>query len=640
MWNIRTLDRPRHFEAAIIDLIGEKDAAEFWKLYHDNFLTETDVKAMKSWGVNSLRVALLASMLQPRQDQPDGPPYKYSEYGFQYLDSLVTWCEKYQVGVIWDMHGAPGGQNAENISDSDGEARLWTEKEKYWPRCIDLWQTIAERYKNHDCIIGYDLLNEPLLRRYEGLSTQLLRELYVLITEAIRTVDTEGIIFIEGDDWAQDFLPLEPLDWDPHLVIAFHSYPPTDTQSGLQRWDELRQKYNIPLWHGETGEQGPPFTRNRRSTNFLENANVGWSWWTHKKFTRMTQPWSILPTEGFTKIIDYWKGSDPRPTKDQAREWLFDQAVKTNSEFCEFLPDMVQNLHPLNPEKYYSGLDTIAPSIIFHPEDSQVSYGNPAVFEVRASGLPLHYQWYRDGKIIRWENSFRYTFMKPGEADDGSIFSVKISNSAGSVLSRSAVLSVMPYNGPAIPYSVLSPKIDGSADALWSAIPETALKKYIFKPNLSASDLSAWYKIIWTDQGLFILVNVTDEYLVKKADIDYEIDGIEIYIDADNSKSPEYGQNDFQLRYSYASSGLTTSIGELKGACAAAQSITRDGYLMELMIPWDAVLGSGRTGQFLGLDIHVNDNDGKGRDSKLTWYAERDNAYQSPASFGTIRLNK
>jgi len=173
MWGIRKIDRPWQFEEAIKDLIGEKDAAEFWRLYYNNFMTEGDVASMKMWGVNSIRIALLASHLQPRDVQPEKPPYIYSKESFGLLDSLVAWCEKYKMGIIWDMHGAPGAQNAENISDSDGEARLWTEKEKYWPRCIDLWYKIAERYRDKECIIGYDLLNEPLLRRYPHISEKL-----------------------------------------------------------------------------------------------------------------------------------------------------------------------------------------------------------------------------------------------------------------------------------------------------------------------------------------------------------------------------------------------------------------------------------------------------------------------------------
>ena len=224
MWGRRKLNRPRHFEAAIEDLIGSRNAAKFWDLYYTNFVTREDIGIMKSFGVNTLRVPLLASMLQPRDEQSLKAPFVYDENKFSYLDNFVEWCEEIGMGVIWDLHGAPGGQNAENISDSDGTARLWTEKNTYWPQTIDLWDTITKRYVDKSCIVGYDLLNEPLLARYEGVDPGLLRELYVLITKVIRETDKDGIIFIEGDDWAQDFSVLEPMDWDPHLVMAFHSY--------------------------------------------------------------------------------------------------------------------------------------------------------------------------------------------------------------------------------------------------------------------------------------------------------------------------------------------------------------------------------------------------------------------------------
>ncbi len=368
MWGIRKIDRPWQFEQAIEDLIGREDAKEFWRLYYENFLTERDIAAMKSWGANSLRIPILASILQPRKEQPEQPPFKYSEYGFSLLDSLVKWCEKNEIGIIWDMHGAPGAQNAENISDSDGEARLWTEKEKYWPMCIELWYKIADRYKNSNYIIGYDLLNEPLLIRYKNVEPKLLREIYIQLTDTIRTVDPDGIIFIEGDDWAQTFDILEPMDWDPHLAMAFHSYPPTSNQEGLERWDKFRKKYNIPLWHGETGEQRPPYKLNTEATTFLESANVSWSWWTHKKFDRQTQPWSIVRNPGFLKILAYWNGKEEKPSKEQAKEWLFNQAKKTNSEYCEFLPDMVRSLVPLNPDKYLESKKVIKSEGVFQPE--------------------------------------------------------------------------------------------------------------------------------------------------------------------------------------------------------------------------------------------------------------------------------
>ena len=332
MWGIRKFDRPWQFENAIINLIGKDKANEFWKIYHDNYVTGQDFFAMKEWGINTVRIPLLASNLQPMEGQPDALPFIYSEEGFRFLDSIVTWGEKYHIGVIWDMHGAPGAQNRENISNSDGQARLWTEKEKYFPRCIDLWYNIAKRYKDNKCIVGYDLLNEPLLKRYSDMDSRLLRELYILLTDTIRSIDKTGIIFVEGDDWAQTFDILEPLDWDPHLVIAFHCYPPVSNAKSLERWNELRIRYNIPLWHGETGEQGPPYELNKISTSFLEQSNVGWAWWTHKKIEIESQPWEISRTMGFQKILEYWIGRGPKPSTEDAKKWFFDQATKNKLE--------------------------------------------------------------------------------------------------------------------------------------------------------------------------------------------------------------------------------------------------------------------------------------------------------------------
>jgi hypothetical protein len=353
MWGIRTLDRPWQFEKAIEDLVGPGDAAEFWRRYHENYVTEQDIRAIALMGANSVRPALLASQLMPRT-QSDSQPFAFSEEGFRILDSLVAWCTRYRVGIIWDMHGAPGAQNAENISDSDGEARLWTQADIYWPRLRALWRRIAGRYAGNPYIIGYDLLNEPLLRRYQGIDEANLRKLYVLLTQDIREVDPNGIIFVEGDDWAQNFRSLEPIDWDPHLALAFHSYPPASSAQGLARWDSLRTRYQVPLWHGETGEVTAPFALNREATRFLRSANVGWSWWTHKKIARATQPWVCPPTPGFQRILDYWQGRAGRPTVDEARNWLFQQAERVNSRYCEFLPDMVASLDGLDPSAWLS----------------------------------------------------------------------------------------------------------------------------------------------------------------------------------------------------------------------------------------------------------------------------------------------
>jgi len=638
MWGIRELNRPRHFEQAIDDLIGKEDAKEFWRLYHDNYTTEGDIKAMKLMGVNTIRIALLASQLQPRQDQPDKPPYNYSEYGFSYLDKVANWCEKYELGLIWDLHGAPGGQNAENISDSDGQARLWTEKEKYWPMCFELWEKIAERYKDKKCIVGYDLLNEPLLKRY-GIDVKLLREFYVELTAKIREIDSHGIIFIEGDKWAQNFTMLEPLDWDKHLVVAFHSYPPTATQKDMQQWDDLRKKYNVPLWHGETGEQRAPYKHNRKSTEFLESANVGWSWWTHKKMSRITQPWHCPRTEGFQKVLDYWKGHGPRPSKHDAKQWLFGQARRTHYDRCEFQPDFIRSLAGLDVEKYLAAKEPVKPEILEQSKDAELEAPDSTSIFVRASGYPLNFQWTKNGKAINGENSSRLRIEKPSLEDNYAKYAVTVYNQLGTQTSKEVTLKVKPFSGPTIQKAKAAPKLDAILDDTWAVAESISVDNIIMGRKDSKEDLSASFRLLWDDDYLHVYVEVLDADKYTRGEPTAKNDSVEIYIDCDNSKSDNYGDDDFQFRYEWADKEVLVPTGKKIKGIKQTQSDTDKGYVMEIALPWQKLGGPAPAGRYIGIDLHVNDNDGKGREGKIAWKATSDSSYESPVFFGTAKLS-
>ncbi|MEZ5447604.1 MAG: sugar-binding protein [Thiolinea sp.] len=46
-----------------------------------------------------------------------------------------------------------------------------------------------------------------------------------------------------------------------------------------------------------------------------------------------------------------------------------------------------------------------------------------------------------------------------------------------------------------------------------------------------------------------------------------------------------------------------------------------------------------RSGHRMGIDIHVNDDDdGGGREGKLTWYGKVDEAYRNPSVLGELVL--
>jgi len=622
MWGIRTLDRPWQFERAIEDLIGPTDAAEFWRRYHANYVTEQDVRAMAAMGANSLRPALLASRLMPGS-QPDSGPYVFADEGFRVLDSLVAWGTRHRVGIIWDMHGAPGAQNAENIADSDGEARLWTEPEVYWPRLTALWRRVAERYAGNPYIIGYDLLNEPLLRRYEGIDEADLRRLYVQLTQSIREVDPNGIIFIEGDDWAQNFRALEPIDWDPHLVLAFHSYPPTSTAEGLARWDSLRTRYDVPLWHGETGEVTAPFDRNREATTFLRSANVGWSWWTHKKIARQTQPWHCPPTEGFQQILDYWQGMAERPTAEQARAWLFDQAEKVNSRYCEFLPDMVASLDGLDAEGWLAIREPEPPEIYLEPADAEVEVGRAAVLSARATGFPVAYTWVRDGRTVTGAAGPRVSVVPASDADSGT-WRVIAANAMGADTSRVVRLAVRPFAGMEVPHA------SGFG-------PLAPLQRLVTGPAMpEPDDLSAGWALRWDAAGLHGRVEVTDPVLRNEDGRPAHNDGLEIYLDPDNVKALEYQVDDVQMRITRGRA-VSVDRGTMPAGFSATQRETARGYAVEFTLPLGAAIVPGA---MLGIDVHVIDNDRDRREHKIAWAAADDEAHRSPAAFGTVRLGR
>ncbi len=329
---------PTSIKNKIIDLIGEENTQQFYEIYHQNYVNEQDIQQIASWGFNSLRLPFNYKMLSP-EDQPG----VYLEEGFRIIDRLLEWCEQNRLYLILDMHCAPGGQNKANISDSDGiEARLWTETENQ-DRTVALWKEIARRYADEEWIGGYDLLNEPVLP--EGFDSHVLRALYMRITQAIREVDTNHIIFIEGNWWATDFTALTP-PWDNNMVYSFHKYWNEISEASIRQYLDIRKIYSFPLWLGESGENSNPWFNH--CVQLMEQNEIGWCWWTHKKIATTTSPYSSPITENYQRILDYWNGDASRPSVDFAKAALLEMADMLKLENCQFRPDVLHSLFDKN----------------------------------------------------------------------------------------------------------------------------------------------------------------------------------------------------------------------------------------------------------------------------------------------------
>ena len=84
----------------------------------------------------------------------------------------------------------------------------------------------------------------------------------------------------------------------------------------------------------------------------------------------------------------------------------------------------------------------VAPAISMQPVAQSVPMGLSAAFSVSAAGSALQYQWAKNNVIIAGATGSSYATPATAFADSGASFTVTVSNSAGSVVSGAASLTV------------------------------------------------------------------------------------------------------------------------------------------------------------------------------------------------------
>src|SRR5450432_3191445 len=304
-------------------LLGKQQTQAFYQAWLSNHTTKSDIDSLHAWGFNSVRLPMHYNLFTlPVDQESDAIKNTWLTVGFALTDSLVSWCKANHMYVILDLHAAPGGQgNDLNISDRDpSKPSLW-QSEANRLKTIALWQRIASHYANETTIGGYDILNEPnwgfedSLNDRNGLREEKnipLKQLLVEITSAIREVDKNHIIIIEGNGWGNNYKGmLGP--WDKNMVLSFHKYWNHNDQQSIEHIINFRNQYNIPVWLGETGENSNVwFTQ---AIQLFERNNIGMSWWPLKKLGN-NNPLQIRSNHNYEALLAYWNGKRPNPPKE------------------------------------------------------------------------------------------------------------------------------------------------------------------------------------------------------------------------------------------------------------------------------------------------------------------------------------
>ncbi|MBQ3816440.1 MAG: cellulase family glycosylhydrolase [Clostridia bacterium] len=392
MWKLGgRYTRPASIEGLVRHLAGSEYAARFWKTFRENYITESDVRAMAEAGFNSVRLPVNWRIVME-----DEPGIRWRGDGFALIDRFLGWCEKWKLYVCLDLHGAPGGQTGHNIDDSwDDIPRLFTDTESdAREKTLALWQQFARRYRDRWIIGMYDLLNEPVRTPMEGTKelpdlSEELRAFYRDCIRAVREIDGWHMFSLESVFWASraDFFTER---FDDNAAAHFHRYwcPPDITV--LRDFLAVRERLGIALYLGETGEND---LRWFAAMYPLALANdIGVNIWPWKKMETGNSPCSVKKPAGWDWITGFARGGD-RPSYARAQA-IFDEYLENiRFENCEWRPAVIPSI-TRSPGCVFKACDGVSFSGVERLgegwEDARMRFmpGGSAVYDLMADGTP------------------------------------------------------------------------------------------------------------------------------------------------------------------------------------------------------------------------------------------------------------
>jgi endoglucanase len=296
----------------LAQVVGNQGAQDFRNQIYANFITAADFQRIAQLGFNSVRLPINANILED-----DARPYVYKQSGWDLIDHALSWGEQFGVYVIIDLHAVPGGQSRLSPSDPGRPEEIIWKSEAHKQRTIALWQAIASRYKDRQIVAGYDLINEPLPPKGSDLF-----DLEQRLVAAIRQVDRQHLVIIEGDKFSSDFsMFATPLSGNQMYGFHMYNWFGDDRKNKIAGFKQLSLEQNVPLWAGEFGENTVEMIASTVAM-YNDPANEilgGWSFWTWKKVpTRWPTLLAITPPAGWQPLLD-WLNKPNKNVPDRAQ---------------------------------------------------------------------------------------------------------------------------------------------------------------------------------------------------------------------------------------------------------------------------------------------------------------------------------
>lgn len=189
----------------------------------DHRVQEDDVRWLADWGFDFVRVPVSYLLLIG-----DSSRRTFPEERLAILDRVVGFGERYHVHVSLNLWRAPGHTNFGYPYNEPEVGSLWTDdglgsRELF----AGLWSTLAARYRGIPSErLSFDLVNEPpATALVPGVSDADVLLTYESAVRAVRSVDPERTVLVEGLDWGGRPVPA---DWCERNGVAqsVHGFVP------------------------------------------------------------------------------------------------------------------------------------------------------------------------------------------------------------------------------------------------------------------------------------------------------------------------------------------------------------------------------------------------------------------------------
>ena len=274
---------------------------------------QASISAMKSWGVNAVRVPLNEACWNAES-------YVNSAYaGANYqtaIENYVRLLNDNGIVAILDLHWTDGAYSGTSSGCASAQATC----QKPMPdsaQSVPFWSSVASAFKGNNAVI-FDLFNEPYPDRAMGSETAgwqcwlnggssctagisyPVAGMQTLVN-TVRATGASNVIMLGGLAYSNDltqWLTYKPTDPDNNLVASWHSYN-FNTCSSQSCWtSEVAPVIaKVPVIPGEIGENDCAGSYIDSLTSWLTSESTGFLAWTWDDWTGGCSSGPVLITD-------------------------------------------------------------------------------------------------------------------------------------------------------------------------------------------------------------------------------------------------------------------------------------------------------------------------------------------------------